>query len=316
MILKKIINNLINAFLAKINILIIFRRGDAIGEHVYMSSVIRAISIQNKKKIILFTNKYEIYINNPRIFKLFKLKKKSVVWYFLNYLKGMAILEFNSKHATKINHKYKKKYCLYFHSDSKIHLAQAMSEHFNMDLDYNNLKNEFFFSSAELKNFNNKIYLPEKYALIQSISKLSFTKNKEWKIQGIQAIIDHFNKVKWIQIGKSGEPVLRNCDKMLDLNIREVAYVISKCEFLVTYEGLFNHLASCFQKKNFVIHTGFLPIEAFNYQNNIIIERNSNMDCYPCYDLECKNHYKKCLKNLNTEYVLDKIEKNLLKNNL
>lgn len=76
MILKKIINNLINAFLTKINILIIFRRGDAIGEHVYMSSVIRAISIQNKKKIILFTNKYEIYINNPRIFKLFKLKKK------------------------------------------------------------------------------------------------------------------------------------------------------------------------------------------------------------------------------------------------
>ena len=67
----------------------------------------------------------------------------------------------------------------------------------------------------------------------------------------MQAIIDNFQKFKWIQIGKSDEPILSNCDKMLDLNLREVAYVISKCEFLVTYEGLFNHLASCFQKKKF-----------------------------------------------------------------
>ena len=229
----------------------------------------------------------------------------------MNNLKGKSILEFSSKHATKENHENRKKYFLYFHSDNKVHLAQAMSEHFNLNLNYKNLKNEFYFSSIELQNFKSKIALPEKYALIQSTSKLSFTRNKEWKTQGMQAIIDNFQKFKWIQIGKSDEPILSNCDKMLDLNLREVAYVISKCEFLVTYEGLFNHLASCFQKKNFVIHTGFLPVEAFKYENNIIIEKNSNMNCYPCYDLECKDHNKKCLENLSTAYVLDKIEQNI-----
>ena len=104
MIFRKILSNLINNFLSKISILIIFRNGEAIGEHVYMSSVIREISMKKERKILLFTNKYDIYLNNPRIFKLFKLKKKSFIWFFLNNFKGKSILEFSSKYATKKNH--------------------------------------------------------------------------------------------------------------------------------------------------------------------------------------------------------------------
>ena len=65
----------------------------------------------------------------------------------------------------------------------------------------------------------------------------------------MQSIIDYFRDIEWIQIGKNDEPRLNNCKNMLNLNIREVAFVISKCQYIVTYEGLFNHLASCFQKK-------------------------------------------------------------------
>ena len=49
------------------------------------------------------------------------------------------------------------------------------------------------------------------------------------------------------------EPKLKNCTHLLDLNYRELSYVISKSKFLVVYEGLFNHIASCFNKKTFVI---------------------------------------------------------------
>ena len=127
----------------------------------------------------------------------------------------------------------------------------------------------------------------------------------------MQSIVDYFKNIKWIQIGKYGEPVLNNCENMLNLNLREVAFVISKCDFIVTYEGLFNHLASCFQKKSFVIHSGFLPVEAFKYKNNIIIEQNSKMDCYPCFNLDCNEHSKKFLNNLDSKYVINEIELNL-----
>ena len=68
-----------------------------------MSGVIREIHYLNKK-ILLFTNYYEIYLNNPRIHRLYKIKKNSYIWFFLKSLKGSNILEFNSIHANKENH--------------------------------------------------------------------------------------------------------------------------------------------------------------------------------------------------------------------
>lgn len=309
--LKKILSKPINYFFNKTKIVIIFRNGFALGDQVLMTSVIKEIAYKKKKKIFLFITNDEIFINNPRILKIFKLKNKSLIWFFLRSLIGSNILEFISVYATKKNHGVLKKYFLNFHSNNRIHLAHAMSEHFDFDLEYKDLENEFFFSKDELKKFESEIRLPSKFALIQSTSKHSFTKNKEWKIEGMQSIIDYFRDIKWIQIGKNDEPRLNNCKNMLNLNIREVAFVISKCQYIVTYEGLFNHLASCFQKKSFVIHTGFLPIEAFKYKNNIIIEKNSEMDCYPCFKIDCESHSKKFLKNMDIEYVVSKIKSNL-----
>lgn len=308
--LKKFLSKPINYFFNKTKIVIIFRNGLALGDQVLMTSVIKEIALK-KKKIFLFIANDEIFVNNPRISKIFKLKNKSLIWFFLRSLIGNNILEFISVHATKKNHDVLKKYFLNFHSNNRIHLAHAMSEHFDLNLEYKDLENEFFFSKDELKQFEIEIRLPSKFSLIQSTSKHSFTRNKEWKIEGMQSIIDYFKDIKWIQIGKNDEPQLNNCKNMLNLNIREVAFVISKCQFIVSYEGLFNHLASCFQKKSFVIHTGFLPIEAFKYKNNIIIEKNSEMDCYPCFKIDCENHSKKNLKNMDSEYVVSKIKSNL-----
>ena len=71
---KFIIGNIfrfpLNYLLKKSKILVIFRQGSAIGDHVYMSSILREIFLNHKKKIILFTNYYEFYLFNPRIYKL------------------------------------------------------------------------------------------------------------------------------------------------------------------------------------------------------------------------------------------------------
>ena len=304
--IKKFLSKYFNKFLERRNSIIIFRNGSAIGDHVYMSSIIREIFIREKKKIYLFTNYYEFYLNNPRVRKIFKINKKNFFWFFLRNLKGKSILEFDSLFSKK----NKDKHFLFFHKKN-IHLAQAMSEHFNLNIKYENLKNEFFFSKNEIESFKYKIPLPKKFSLIQSTSKKTFTKNKEWKINGMQNIVNSFENINWVQIGKSGEPILKNCKTVFDLELREIAYVIYKCNFLVTYEGLFNHIASCFNKKNFLIHTGFLPVEAFFYQNNILVERNSNMNCYPCFKLNCKSHIKDCEENLKEEFVINKIRSNI-----
>ena len=302
--LIRILRNKINKLLDKKNIILIYRKGSAIGDHLYMTSVLREIASKGYK-IILFSNYFELFLNNIRIKKIYKMKKN--IFFFLNLFKGRNILEFRSPYNNIEN-----KHFLFFHKNSKIHLSKANSEHFNLDLKYEKLDNEFFFSKNELTKWNKSIHLPLKFSLIHSTTKKKFTSNKEWDINGMQGIVNHFKKINWIQIGKSNEPKLKNCTHLMNLNLRELAYVVYKSEFLVTYEGLFNHLASCFNKKNFLIHTGFLPIEAFNYKNNILIENNKDYPCYPCYDINCKDHLNLTKKNIKIEEVIKKIEDNII----
>ena len=305
-IIRNIFKFPLNYLLKKNKILIIFRQGNAIGDHVYMSSVIREIYKKNYYKIFLFTNYYEFYINNPRVYKLFKIKKSNSIWSLLYLLKGEMILEFRS-----IYKNYNNEHFLINYLPKNLHLAQGMSNHFNLGLDYKNLQNEIFFSNKEIKTFEKKINLPNDFALIQSSAKSFYTKNKEWNFSGMQKIIDHFDKFNWIQIGKNNEPKLKNCNHLLDLNFRELSYVISKSRFLVVYEGLLNHIASCFNKKTFVIHLGFLHEDSFKYPNNVIINQNENLKCYPCYLLDCKNHKSFSKNFMSDEFVINAIEKNM-----
>ena len=126
----------------------------------------------------------------------------------------------------------------------------------------------------------------------------------------MQKIVDSFQGVNWFQIGTSNEPKLKNCKYLFDLELKELAFIIYKSNFLVCYEGLFNHLASCFDKKNFLIHTGFLHSNSINYQNNILIEENLKMPCYPCFELNCENHNVDFVNLLNENKVIDIIKKN------
>ena len=123
------------------------------------------------KTIYLFSNYHFLFNNNYKVQKLFKPKSKSFIWFFLRTLIGKNVLEFNSINATKINHNNKKKFFLYFHKNNKIHLAHAMSEHFNLIKDYSNLKNEIFFSIKEISTFKKELDLNSDFALIQSTTK-------------------------------------------------------------------------------------------------------------------------------------------------
>ena len=120
------------------NAVVIFRFGNSLGDQVYMSSVLREINIKKKKNIILFTNFDQFYKNNPRIKILIKSTHGTIVSFLLNSMRGKMIMNFNSIHSNKSN-----KHFLYYHKKN-IHIAQAMSEHFSLDLDYNELKMSYF----------------------------------------------------------------------------------------------------------------------------------------------------------------------------
>ena len=299
----------INRIMKYLNFYLIYKSGKAIGDQLLLTGVTKLIKKKYNFKIILFVNYSSFFINNPNVFKVIRLNNSNffdrIIFFILKNLSGECIKEFLPQKKNRNGKHFLINY------NKNLHIAETHCQHFNLKLNFKNFKNEIFFSELELKKYNEELKLPENFSIIQSISKQTFTKNKEWKIEGMQNIVNFFNNINWVQVGRSNEPILENCKHMLDLDFRKLSYVFKKAEFVVCYEGFFNHLASCFEKKNFLIHTGFLPTSFSFYPNNILIENNSKISCYPCYDLKCKNHNRSVNEQLKEEFVIKRIINNI-----
>ena len=299
----------INLELKKRNYLIIYRYGNAIGDHICMTGVISKIYKKNLK-IIVFSNYAELFRNNPKIFKLYDLNKffnKNILLKILNLFEGDSIKSYRNKIDGTDKYSFMKFY------PKNIHFGLASALHFDMNLNSDDFRNEIYFSEKEIIKYKKKFNFPNQYAIIHSEAKKTFNKNKDWGPEKIQDIVNKLDKVNWIQVGKPGEFILKNTLKCyFNISLRELAFIIFNSDFLVCLEGMFNHMASAFNKKNFLIHAGFLTIGSVQYTDNILIENNSKLKCYPCFSFDCMEHGKHCDENLTSDYAINIIKKNLV----
>jgi len=297
----------INLKLKKKNYFIITRYGNASGEHICMTGIISKIYKENLK-IIVFSKYPELFRNNPKIYKLYDLNIPLFfrVCRILNFFEGNVIKIYGSKIRSN-----DKNYFMKF-LPRNIHLGLAHAFQFDMNLNSDDFKNEIYFTEKEIIKYEKKFNLPNQYAVIHSETKKTFIKTKEWGPEKIQDIVNKFDKINWIQVGIKGEFELKNTlNCYFNISLRELAFIISKSYFLVCMEGMHNHMASAFNKKNFLIHTGFSTMESVKYPNNILIENNSKLKCYPCFSFDCMEHKKHCDENLTSDYAINIIKANL-----
>ena len=299
----------INKIFRKLNIIIIFRKGNAIGEIVYLTSLINCLYSENSKYKIIILSKYpEIFFHNKKVFLNLKIYKNffyRLVFLVFFRIQGRNIINFNHDITTDEDTFFLKNY------PKNTHLALVVRK-YKLNIQSNFIKNELFFSNEEIINFEKKLLLPSEYAVLNSQSKLTYAKNKDWGYKNMQNVINLTPKIKWVQVGLSSEPLLENTIHKLDLSIREMAYIIFRSKFVLTLEGLYNHLASCFDKKTFIILSGMLPAEASYYKNNVTISKFEDLDCAPCYKLNnCVKSEKFCTTRITSDYVANVINKDL-----
>ena len=147
--MKKILRYLFDRFCKKRKILIIYRFGMAVGDHLLMTGLIKLIKDQYDYKIVVFTCYPDLFKHNKKIEKIYRLKFNLISSFlvkFFNYLRCENIKEFlnPSNNPGKI-------FGLSQYKD--IHITQYQSINFNLKINYDNLKNEFFFSNEENKIF-------------------------------------------------------------------------------------------------------------------------------------------------------------------
>ena len=95
--MKKILRYLFDIILKKKKILIIYRYGQAVGDHLLITGLIKLIKSQYDYKIFVFTCYPDLFKNNKKIEKVFKLKfnlLSSLLVKFFNFLKCENIKEF------------------------------------------------------------------------------------------------------------------------------------------------------------------------------------------------------------------------------
>lgn len=291
------------------NFIVILRFHGGIGDFVSLTSLIREINIKYPhKKIVLFTGNRDTFINNPRIDKIFFIKSnilKSIMWRVFNLLE-ILFPNFFYSYLYKKNKIYKSFEDEVRNGNKDIY-QKILTKHWNLNLNYKNLKNEIYFSSEEVENFQEKFnFTHSNFALIHSQGKISYTQNKEIGYQNFQRIIDASPKINWIQIGDKNDKKLEKT--ILDLrgktSLRELFYLISKTKFIVCQEGAYNHIANAFKIKAFVIFTGFNPLEICIYNNTIPIQSDKLPACSPCMKYEKCNYKMKCINKKVIEKII------------
>ena len=307
----RILIDLINKILDLFSVLIIYRYGKAVGDQLCLTAVLEIIKKKKNKKIILFTNYPEFFLHNKSIYKLFSLKnvyKAKICTKIFRLFLGKNILEYGSpiKHENG----------LYFLSrySKDIHLAATHLHNFEINFkDIKNVSCKIEFSEEEIKIYQKKFSLPNNFAVIQSETKTSFTKNKNWGTDNFQKVVDNMREINWVQVGNN-EKILNNTINLTDkTNLREFAYIISRANFVLCLESLYNHVASAFNKKVFMICSGFIPFEHVKYDNTLPIYFNENLQCWPCYLIsDCKIKGKPCTSKIDPLNVVQIIKKNLL----
>ncbi len=315
-VLRTIITNLgspVNSLLEFLGTVVIYRFEQSVGDHLCMTSIIRAFNEQHNLKCIVLSPYPELFDNNPRIWKIIdtnSLSPRTVGWFRFAFESWNIprVEEFKFRHAHMTLEEYMRE------SKARMHLAEVNSKHFKIPLDLTDIRTEIFLTSKEIAGWDTCFDLPERFALIHSEGKGTYTPNKDWGGDNFQSLIDKMPEVSWVQIGLKSDRKLNGCIdyRGKTSSARELAYILSKAKFIVCLEGLYNHLASSVGTVSFVIFSGFHPPQIASYENTVPITCEPPPSCAPCWlTVKCPLPDKPCTSRIYPDRVADIITEHI-----
>jgi len=301
---QKPLSSAVNYLFKRFNIFVIYRIGNAIGDQLCMSAIVRLIDEQYPYKIVVISSYPKIFENNPRVWRNIGVKRYSLyISRILRFLSGSQLENFLFKNNEFPLEEYMRL------SGRKLHLVEAHSLHFNNEITYTKIKNEIYLSKSEIKKYAKKFNLPEFYSVIQPNSKISYTPNKQWDVGNFQKVVDNRSDIHWVQVGSHREFLLKNVENYRGrTTLRELFYIVSRSQFVFANEGLINHIASAFNVKSYVALSGFHDVSIAKYVNSVFFDARDSCDSSPCWLLdECGVSGKPCLSNIDPEKVASQL---------
>ena len=137
----KVIEKFVTKFLSANNILILFRYGNSIGDQLLMTGVANLIKKKYKNKIIILTKFPELFSYNPNIYKVYKINSNNLI----SRIVIKIIKKINSPLIKEFLYKKDNGRIFNLSNYKNQHIAEYNSLNLNLNLDFNNFRNEIFF---------------------------------------------------------------------------------------------------------------------------------------------------------------------------
>lgn len=237
------------------NKVVIRRFSKGLGDNLMLTYLSRAVRhTYPQKKIIIETDRPELFEHNPTIDYVVKGKK----------------FPFYCKPKYRID------------SDTVVHVLKQLLSDMPLRLNAPPQKLEISLKKSELEQI--RADLPDHYIVTCPVGKRSFSANrKEWRFKRFQETVDRLNGIKVVQVGTPEDPLLKGAHdfRTLAYPIRICAAVLKQAQAAIFLEGGMMHLANAVGTPAVVIYGGALSPETTGYASNVNL--TTHPTCSPCF---------------------------------
>lgn len=251
-----------------------------IGKNVVATAVVRAISKQyTDRKIIILTAHSDIWLCNPRIYKVLEFGKTP--YFFADYIQGKDTLLLIQEPYRHQDYIYKRK-----------HLSEIWCDMYNIKWDGE--KPELYFTNLEYDFVQTLINKQKPIFLIQPFGggqgqahKYSWARDLSPQIA--QQVVDEMSKnYRVIQVRRDDQIALTGCE-YLSLNPRQLALTIMLSDKRLFIDSVMQHCAAALGFPSTVVWIVNDPkVLGYSTHNNITSSFNSGElrnSMYEAYDI-------------------------------
>lgn len=234
-----------------------------------------------KSKVIVETQKPELFLHNPKIDKIF-FGKVAPFYHKAEYL---------------------------IDAIETTHILSQMRNRLPLPAAERPPYLEIFLQPEERMAVRQQ--MPESYIVVAPAGKQTFARNrKEWSFERFTQVRDFFSNIPFVQLGGPDDPLLPDTIDRRGRPIRETAAIIENATTGLFLEGGMMHLANAVGKPCVIIFGGAIDPRLSGYDMHINLA--SKPHCSPCFTSEqpmtvCDTMI--CMKAITVENVVAAVKK-------
>tara|TARA_A100001015_G_scaffold274426_1_gene330795 strand:+ start:53 stop:952 length:900 start_codon:yes stop_codon:yes gene_type:complete len=248
---------------------IIFNPEGGLGKIIASTAVIK--NIQEKypeHKIIVLTPWPEVFLNNPRVYRVFK--SGNTPYFYRDYLEGRESIVLKGEPYFNTNHLY-----------GKNHLIQSWCELYDLPFD-GNIKPELYFTAAEQSYYATNLSGDKPLLVMQTtggsyVDEKQYSWTRDLPQQQAQILADNLSqKFKIIHISRKNGYQLNNVHRVDEVqNKRTFMSILLRSEKRLLIDSCLQHAAAAFDLPSTVCWIGTSPT-VFGYKTHTNILPNKD----------------------------------------